>query len=133
MFDVLKTLLTYKVPTKEEIQKINSYTMVRWLSGNKYTVIPANLININYNIPIENQYQFFDDVFDLMKIKKNIKFIKYNSDSNSNASKETKKSKIIQNISMYYKINLKEAEKYYSLMSSKEHKRFKDMYKEGKI
>jgi hypothetical protein len=126
MFDTLKTLLNNRTPSEEEINKINSFVMIKWLSGNRSTVIPANFININYNIPLYNQYKFLDDYFILTGVKKKINFIKFPK----NISKE---SEIIENIQRYYNVNPETAKKYYELMSKEDKKRFNDIYTEGKI
>ncbi len=125
MWNTLYKLFNNKTATKEEIEKIPSYIMIRWLSGNKLTVIPANIINLNYNIPIYNQYKFLDDYYTLTGINKKISKIKYN--------KDIKETEIIENIAKYYKVNLWTAKKYYNLMPEDERKSFKDLYKEGKV
>ena len=113
-------------PPKENIEKISSFIMIRWLSGNQNTVIPANIINVNYNLPIYNQYRFLDDYFKLTGLKNKKLFIKYNK-------KQEKISETQKNIQRYYNINQETAKQYYNLMSKEEHKRFNNMYKEGKI
>jgi hypothetical protein len=125
MFNTLKTLLNNQQPQEEKINKINSFVMIKWLSGNRSTVIPANFININYNIPIYNQYKFLDDYFILTNIKNKINFIKYNKE-------DQKINEIIENIQRYYNVNLSIAKKYYELMSKEEKAKFKDIYTEGK-
>jgi len=133
MFKTMTALLQNKYPSQEKIKKIPSFIMLRWLSNNPYTVIPANMMNINYNIPIENQFRFLDDYFTLTKIKQKVRFIKYNK-------KEDKQLEIIENIKKYYNVNNETATNYYSILtksktpeSLKEIQRFQDMYKEGKV
>lgn len=125
MFKTLGTLLNRKTPTEEEISKISSYVMINWLSNNKDTVIPANYININYNIPITNQYKFLDDYFELTGIKNKISYIKYNK------TNKLQNEEIINNIERYYNVNKSDAIKYYNLMDKKERVAMKNMYKEG--
>ena len=125
MFKTMGTVFKNQYPQKEDIKKISSFVFIRWLSNNKLTVIPANIINYNYNIPIENQYKFLKDYYKLTGINKKVSFIKYN--------KNEKENEIIQNIAKFYSVNYYTAKSYYNLMDKKEHKRFKDMYKEGRI
>ncbi len=125
MFKTLGTLLNRKTSTEEEISKISSYVMINWLSNNKDTVIPANYININYNIPITNQYKFLDDYFELTGIKNKISYIKYNK------TNKLQNEEIINNIERYYNVNKSDAIKYYNLMDKKERVAMKNMYKEG--
>ena len=124
MFKTMGKLLQNAYPEKEDINKIQSFVLVKWLSNNRYTVIPANQININYDMPIQNQYRFLDDYFKLTGIKNKIRFIRYNKNTST-------ENKIINNISLYYNINKSSAEKYYSLMDDAQKKRFKNLYSEG--
>ena len=126
MYNLLKPV---KSPSEEEISKIPSYLMIKWLSNNPITVIPANLININYNIPIFNQYQFLDDYFTLTKIKNKRLFIR--SSKQTQATQATQA--IIENIKTYYNVNDEIAREYYTLMSKEKIKEFKNMYTEGKV
>jgi intein-encoded DNA endonuclease-like protein len=128
MWNTMKTLLNNKQPKEDEINEINSYVLIRWLSGNKNTVLPANIINLNPP-PIQNQYRFLDDYFQLAKIKNNVKYIHY--------IKDDKLSKTfldgVENVQKFYNVNFETAKEYWALMDKKEQKRFKEMYKEGKI
>jgi ABC-type dipeptide/oligopeptide/nickel transport system ATPase component len=123
MYSVIKNVKL----SKEEIEKIPSYLMIRWLSGNGKTTIPANFININYNIPIYNQYIFLDDYFKLTNLKNT--YIQYYKDTKFQITKQN----TIDSIAKYYNVNYTIAENYYNLMDKKEHKKFENMYKEGKI
>jgi len=125
MFKTMQTLLSNKNPSKEEIEKISPFILLRWLSNNPLTVIPANYININYHLPMYNQYRFLDDYFTLTGVKSKVRFIKYN--------KPNKDERSVENIEKYYNINHETALKYYDLMSDEERQRFKDLYKEGKV
>jgi hypothetical protein len=128
MFKTLKTLLSNPndIPEDDEINKISSYVMLHWLEGNQFTVIPANIINLNYNIPVKNQYRFLKDYFILTGINKKVRYIKYN--------KQTKDdSELLDNICRYYNINTYNAKKYLQLMTKEDKKKFKDLYKEGKV
>ncbi len=126
MFKTMSAILSHKTPSKEEIQKISSFIMIRWLSGNVNTVIPANIINCNYNLPVYNQFRFLDDYCNLTGIKNKKLFIKYNKS-------QEKVTKTQENIARYYNINLNTAKQYFNLMSEEEQESFKNLYKEGKI
>jgi hypothetical protein len=126
MFKTMTTLLNTQKPSKEEIEKIPSYIMLRWLSNNQHTVIPANMMNINHHLPIYNQYIFLDDYFNLSKIKNKIKYIKYNKTQEN-------ENKIVNNIMNYYNINQQLAEKYFKMLPEKERKHFEEMYNEGRV
>ena len=122
----MTTVLTNQTPSKEEIEKISSWVMIRWLSNNQKTCIPANIINLNDKIPIWNQYKFLDDYFKLIGLQNKRLFIKY-------PKNEEKKNLITENIQKYYQVNQTTAEQYYRLMDKKERERFRDLYKEGKV
>ena len=128
MFKTMTTLLNKKTPEKSDIEKISSFVMVKWLSNNKTTVIPANIINLNYQLPIYNQYRFLDDYFELTGIKQKISSIRYNKEK-----KEILEETVLGNIKKYYQVNQQIAKKYYQLMDDTEKKKFSEMYKEGKI
>ena len=107
----------------EEIKELNSFLMLRYFSGNIYTSIPANIMNM-YPIPVVNQYKFLNTYFNLAKIKpKFIKFYKIQEPTQE----------VIENIAKYYKINKKVAKEYYELMPEKDKKRFLSLYKEGRV
>jgi hypothetical protein len=120
VFKTLNSLLTYKTPSKEEIEKINSFVMIRWLSNNQLTVVPSNFVN--FDIPVYNQYLFLDTYFKLSGIKNKVKFIPYN---------KSKKEEIVENIARWYNVNYNTAQQYYDLMDTNQRKKFKNIFKEG--
>ena len=125
----MSTLLTNSNPTKSQIEKISPFIMYEWLSNNQTTVIPGNMMNINYKMPIYNQYRFLDDYFTLTGIKRKIKYIPF-------VKKQKQDPDYIKNIEglqKYYNINYQDAQKYYELLSKDEIKRINEIYNEGQI
>jgi hypothetical protein len=97
--------------TEEEIEKIPSYIFCKWLSGNPYTIMAANVINYYNDIPIVNQYEMIRSAF-----CGKIKYIPY-------PKNETQKE--LDDLSViceYYKISLEKAKEYKEFMSNEEKK-----------
>ncbi|MHB8097966.1 MAG: hypothetical protein ACYDD5_00040 [Sulfuricurvum sp.] len=46
------------MPTPEEIKTINSFFLIRYISNDPSSIYIANMLNCNYSIPIEAQYNF---------------------------------------------------------------------------
>lgn len=58
-YNVMKSAVDRKIePTLEEIKKINSFFLIRYISNDPASIYIANALNCNYKIPIEAQYKF---------------------------------------------------------------------------
>lgn len=58
-YNVMKSAVDRKIkPTLEEIKKINSFFLVRYISNDPASIYIANALNCNFKIPIESQYKF---------------------------------------------------------------------------
>jgi hypothetical protein len=127
MFNTLKTLFINKTPSEQDIQKINSFVMLRWLSNDKQTSYPANILNIYSDIPIDIQYKFLKKYFKITGVKN--KFIKYPKDEKLPEELE----KLYLNIQKYYNVNRDIAKKYFELMDDEQRDRLYNMYNEGLV
>lgn len=98
------------MPTKEELSKINSFFLVRYISNDPNTIYIANTLNCNVSfIPIEAQYKFVRE-----STLNKVAFINY-------PKKDKKYSK--QNIKLiktHYKCNDRIAKEYIDLMPEEE-------------
>jgi len=118
MFKTMTGVLDLKKnPTPEEIKKIPSFIFCRWLSGNPAAIQAANMINLYYDIPIENQYQMIKSAFG-----GKIKYIPY---PKSESNKELKQTEYV---AQHFKINLEKAKEYIELINEDELKEIVDMY-----
>jgi hypothetical protein len=124
LFSTLGTLFNNQEPTEEEISKIPSFIMVKWLSGNKNTVLEANTININYNIPIGLQYRYLKS-----KYPKRRTYIPYPKKQKL----PPEYSKLLSNIQKYYEVNESTAEEYFQLMDNEQKDYLFSIYDEGKV
>jgi len=58
-YEVMKSsVLKNFAPTKEEIQSLNSFFLIRFISNDPNSIYIANALNCNSSIPIEAQYNF---------------------------------------------------------------------------
>ena len=125
MFKTLKTLTSNSHnPKKEDIEKINSFVMVKWLSNNPNTVMAANAINLNDKIPIQNQFRFLDDFYTLNGVKNRRLYIPWGKKENIPKQLE----KLIDNIQTFYKVNRDTAFEYFKLMDNTQKDRLYEMY-----
>lgn len=72
MFTVFKKILQNKDITDEDLKKVNSFVMCRWLQGNAGTLQIAQFINVYNKIPLEVQVLFVKSI-----INNKIKYIPY--------------------------------------------------------
>ncbi len=125
-FKTMTALLNNQTPTTEDKKSVNSFFLCRWLSNDVNTLQMANIININYNIPVLNQYKFCEDWIDLVQLKKLVKFIKFSKDK---PNKEFQN--LLGNIQRKYNINEQTALSYYDMMNNDQRNIIKNMYNEG--
>ena len=58
-YNVMKSSVDKKItPSIEEIKKVNSFFLVRYISNDPASIYIANALNCNFRIPIEAQYNF---------------------------------------------------------------------------
>lgn len=118
MFKTMTSVLDPKKnPKDEDIQKIPSYIMCRWLSANPYTILPANMINLYHDIPIENQYHMIKAAF-----AGKIKYIPYPK----NTSEDTLKK--IEYVADFFKVSEEKAKDYLQYISKEELTEIVNMY-----
>lgn len=96
-------------PKKEDILKIPSFVFCRWLSGNRATIATANEININYNIPIENQYYMVRHLF-----MGKVGFIPYPKQV------QNEDTEVIEHLVDYFKISHEKAREYVKIIDKNE-------------
>jgi len=127
MFKVFSKILKNQKIHKQDYQKIQDYIMLKYFSGNFYTAVPSNFMNIYHKIPTEIKVKFLQNYFNNQKISKKVNYIPY--------PKQHKDQKEIQqcidNISKYYNISKENSKEYFLLMSNNEKQKFYEMYNEG--
>jgi len=108
-----------KYVSDEEIEKIPSYMFCKWLGNHPGTVLASNEINKYYNeIPMVNQFYLIRNGFKGKKV-----FIKFLKNNNSD-------DKDLELIAKFYKISLKKAKEYKSIMSKNEIDYIINIYKD---
>ena len=95
MFQTMATIVNKKYwPSDEEIRKINSFMLVRYVSNDVYGIQMALYIDYFDKIPMEAQYRFFRH-----SLADKISYIKFPAKEKVNNAEELE---VIQN---HYKIN----------------------------
>lgn len=117
-FDAFKTILSGPELSSNDQGKINSYLLLRWLSGDNRIIQAQNVINRYYDIPVEAQYKFFRNM-----LHGKVKFIKYPKGINSKTSDD------VLLIQEHYKVSLEKAEEMFELISKEELKELKGIYR----
>lgn len=116
-YEVMTSILKSYNPTYAEKMTINSFFMCRYLSNNPQSVFVGNMINRYYNeIPLDKQYDIAKQL-----LKGKIKFIQPQK-------KEKLDSKLLENISRFYNVNLECAIEYLELMETEQIEEFKTLY-----
>ena len=118
-------------PTEDEIKSINSFFFCRYLGANKHCLPIAAVINRNYNIPIETQYQFAKDYSDLVGLSRLVKFISYQKEKTPPELEQ-----LLSNLERKYNITRGHAFQYFEIMRQTKEGQNKlneimDMYNEG--
>ena len=117
-YQVMTSVLKNNVnPTPEDIEKLNQFFFVRWLSSDARSLGIANFLNRFYKeIPTKNQYYLTKQV-----LSGRIKWI--------NAPKKVlDNGKVIDNICRFYKINEEAAIEYYNMFSDSKREYFRNLY-----
>jgi len=61
-YNIMKSAVDMRItPSIEEIKKINSFFLVRYISNDPASIYIANAINCHPNIPIEAQYKLIQN------------------------------------------------------------------------
>jgi hypothetical protein len=104
-------------PSPEDIEKLNQFFFVRWLSSDARSIGIANFLNRFYKeVPTKNQYYLTKQV-----LSGRIKWINI-------PKKSQDYGKVIENICRFYKINEETALEYYEMFSENKRRYFKDLY-----
>ncbi len=123
---IQSSILTKEMPSKEQARTISGFFFVRWLSGNRYTIPIAGVLNRYYNIPTEVCYIFANDYAELTNMRDKVKFIGIPKEK-----KNEDYQKLLDNIQRRYKINETQSEEYFNLMDDNERDRLYNMYNVG--
>ena len=107
-----------KIPSSNDLQKIQPFIFCKWLAGNPQTIFDSNIFN-QYTIPIENQYYYIKNKY-AGKIR-NIKYIKNDKELNNTD---------VDLISKHFNINIIKASEYLGFISDDELEYLRDLYKE---
>lgn len=107
-----------KIPSSNDLQKIQPFIFCKWLAGNPQTIFDSNIFN-QYTIPIENQYYYIKNKY-AGKIR-NIKYIKNDKELNNSD---------VDLISKHFNINIIKAGEYLGFISEGELEYLRDLYKE---
>ena len=107
-----------KIPSSNDLQKIQPFIFCKWLAGNPQTIFDSNIFN-QYTIPIENQYYYIKNKY-AGKIR-NIKYIKNDKELNNSD---------VDLISKHFNINIIKANEYLEFISNNELEYLRDLYKE---
>ncbi len=99
------------IPTKEEIESINSFFFCRWLSNNPHTTPIAVVLNRYYNMPVASQFKFSQDYSDLVGLPGKVKFIGFDKEKIA-----PEMEKLLSNIERKYKTSRTTAEDYFKIM-----------------
>lgn len=116
-FDAFGTILKGKELPKNKQTQINSYLMLRWLSGDQRTIHAANQVNRYYDIPVDKQYQMFRQM-----LHGKLRFIRYPRGAKSSTNTE------LDLIQKHYNVNLEKATEMHELISKEELKYLKTVY-----
>jgi hypothetical protein len=121
-FQILTSTVDKKFfPTETQIETLNSYIMLQYISNDPMGAIVANSMNVYHNTPITAQYRFIRHA-----LPKNVKFIKF-------LKKEKVSDENINLISKYYNLNDKLAMEYLEMMTEEDILRIKDYYSGGRM
>ena len=117
-YNIMKSAVDKKIkPSVDEIKKINSFFLIRYISNDPASIYIANVLNCNYRIPVEAQYKFI-----LNSTLDKVAFINY-----------PKKDKIISDkklkiIAKHYKVNNLVAREYIKIMGKERAEEIINMY-----
>jgi len=105
-YNIMKSAVDGKInPSIEEINKINSFFLVRYVSNDPASIYIANALNCNSNIPISAQYLFIK-----YSTLDRVAFISY-------PKKEDKiPNKVLKIICNHFKVNEQIAQEYIKIM-----------------
>lgn len=117
-FGAFGTILKGQELPEQDKGKINSYLMLRWLSGNQNAIFAQNEVNRFYGIPVERQY----DMFRAMLHGK-VKFIKYPKGVTQKHPKD------LELIQKHYNVTEHKAMDMLDLVSKDELKYLAELYK----
>ena len=109
-------------PTVNEIKKINSFFLIRYVSNDPNTIYIANMLNCNYKIPMEAQYNFIK-----FSTLTKVSFINYPKKEKLVSDKDLKV------IMKHFKINASVAKDYIKILDVEKTSAILEKYKNCKI
>lgn len=109
MFNAFKKILTQEKLTDGDVSKVNTFVLLRWLSGDPRLMPLANSLNTSggttgFNIETRALCEAISKA-----LKGKVRFIKYPSARKD----DTSKPQIIEKISSYFEVSPTEAQEYY--------------------
>jgi len=107
------------VPTTDEIRKINSFFLVRFISNDPASIYIANALNCMYKIPMEAQYSFV-----LNSTLDKVAFINYPKKERALSDKD------LAIIATHFKINTILAKDYVKTLGAEKTQEILDKYKQ---
>lgn len=116
-FDAFTTILKGEELSQQDKEKINSYLLLRWLSGDRRVLPAANTVNQYYNIPAKAQYDLFRGM-----LHGKLKFIRYPKGASQKTNND------IELISKHYNVSFDKAHEMLEFISKKELKELQEIY-----
>lgn len=117
-FNAFGTILKGQALPEQDKKKLNSYLMLRWLSGNQNAIFAQNEVNRFYDIPVQCQYDMFRQM-----LHSKVKFIKYPKGSQGAQNPDIK---ILQE---HFKASEETAMNMLELISREELQELREIYK----
>ncbi len=127
-YKIQASILSKEMPSKAQVNTINPFFFVRWMSGNRFSIPIAAELNRYYNIPMHVQYIFSNDYVELTGMRDKVQFIGINKEK-----KNEDYQKLLDNIQKRYKVSEQESEEYFKLMDDKERDKLYNMYDTGRV
>jgi hypothetical protein len=121
MFTVFDKILKKQNITDEDIEKISSFVMNQWLSGDRVGVQFANIFNQYDNIPIRQRIQVLQG---LMPV--GIKYIKY-------PKKNKEKDRYLDLLMKHFNVRMDTAKLYYDILTVDELVELEEQYTIGGV
>lgn len=116
-FDAFGSILKGKELPEHDKEKINSYLMLRWLSGDARTIQMSNTFNRWYSVPVNLQYDILRN-----SLLNKLKFIKYPKGAKEASSDS------LELIKRHYNVSTEKAQEMAELISKEELKELKEIY-----
>lgn len=115
---IFRVLDKNNLPTDAEINKISPFLFCKWLGNNPNTVLASNQLNLNYHIPMLNQYKMINAAFGGKKL-----YISYPKNTKDNTADN-------EILAKHFKINTDKAQEYREFLAEEEINSIIKMYNE---